>query len=170
MHTLIKDGSFDVVNIDDLILLLLLFADETVLFSYSKEGIQFQLNQRYTYCSNWGITVNTAKTVVMIFKKHNRRTETVELLYTNQVLQVVKCFTYLGVNLSSNGNFQQTQKSLSQQSLNGLFYLNSVFDMISLDISDKVRLFDSMVLPKSCYGSEVWRFHKAVDIERIHTK
>ena len=41
--------------------------------------------------------------------------------------------------------------------------------MISLDISDKVRLFDSMVLPILCYGSEVWGFHKAVDIERVHT-
>jgi len=96
MYTFTKDGSFDVVNIDDLQLLLLLFADDTVLFSYSKEGRQFQMNQLYTYCSNWGI--NTAKTVVMVFKKHNRRTENVELLYNNQVLKVVKCFTYLGVN------------------------------------------------------------------------
>ena len=71
--------------------------------------------------------------------------------------------------MSSNGNFHQTQKSLSEQSLKGLFPLNSVFDMISLDISDKVRLFDSMVLPILCYGSEVWGFHKAVDIERVHT-
>jgi len=44
MYTLIKDGSFDVVNIDDLQLLLLLFADDTVVFSYFKEGLQFQLN------------------------------------------------------------------------------------------------------------------------------
>ena len=51
-----------------------------------------------------------------------------------------------------------------------IFSLNSVFDMISLDISDKVRLFDSMVLPILCYGPEVWEFHKAVDIERVHTK
>ena len=42
--------------------------------------------------------------------------------------------------------------------------------MISLDISDKVRLFDSMILPILCYGSELWGFHKAVDIERVHTK
>ena len=106
----------------------------------------------------------------MVFKKHNRRTETVELLYNNQVLKVVKCFTYLGVNLSSNGNFNKSQKSLSEQSLKGLFSLNSVFDMISSDISDKVRLFDSMILPILCYGSELWGFHKAVDIERVHTK
>jgi len=90
MYTFIKDGSFDTVNIDELHLLLLLFADDTVLFSYSKEGLQFQLNQLYTYCSNSGITVNTAKMVVMVFKKHNRRTETVELMYDNQVLTVVK--------------------------------------------------------------------------------
>ena len=122
MYTFIKDGSFDVVNVDELQLLLLLFADDTVLFSYSKEGLQFQLNQRYPYCSNWGITVNTAKTVVMFFKKHNRRTETVELLYNNQVLTIVKCFIYLGVNYSYNGNFHKTQKSLSEQSLKGLFF------------------------------------------------
>jgi len=73
------------------------------------------------------------------------------------------------VYLTSNGNFHQTQKSLSEQSLKGLFSLNSVVDMISVDISDKVRLFDSMVLPILCYGSEVWGFHKAVDIERVHT-
>ena len=42
--------------------------------------------------------------------------------------------------------------------------------MISLDISDKVRIFDSMVLPILCYGSEVLGFHKAVEIECLHTK
>jgi len=60
MYTFIKDGSFDVVNIDDLQLLLLLFADDTVLFSYSKEGLQFQLNQLYTCCSNRTITIHIA--------------------------------------------------------------------------------------------------------------
>ena len=58
--TFIKDGSFDVVNIDELQILPLLFADDTVLFSYSKDGLQFQLNQLYTCCSNWTITVNIA--------------------------------------------------------------------------------------------------------------
>ena len=27
-----------------------------------------------------------------------------------------------------------------------------------------------MILPILCYGSELWGFHKAVDIERVHTK
>ena len=39
------------------------------------------------------------------------------------LLTVVKCFTYLSVNLSTYGNFHQTQKSLSEQSLKGLFPL-----------------------------------------------
>ena len=27
-----------------------------------------------------------------------------------------------------------------------------------------------MILPILCYGSELWGFHKAVDIECVHTK
>ena len=61
--------------------------------------------------------------------------------------------------------------SCKQVSLvNIIVSLNSVFDMISLDISDKVRLFDSKVIPIVCYRSEVLGFHKAVDIKRGHTK
>ena len=62
----------------------------------------------------------------MVLKKHSGRTENVELLYDNQALKVVKWFTYLGVNLSSNVYFHQTRKSLSKQSLKGSFTLNSV--------------------------------------------
>jgi len=59
MYTFIKDGSFDVVNVDELQLLLLLFADDPVLFSYSKEGLQFQLNQFYTYIALIGVLLLT---------------------------------------------------------------------------------------------------------------
>lgn len=34
----------------------------------------------------------------------------------------------------------------------------------------KIKIFDSMVLPILCYGCEVWGFHSALDVERIHLK
>lgn len=83
---------------------LLLFADDTVIVSYSKEGLQTLLNKLYNYCNYWGVSVNTEKTVVMVFKKGNN-IEDVALYYDNQLLKVVKTFTYLGVTLSSNGIF-----------------------------------------------------------------
>jgi hypothetical protein len=94
----------------------------------------------------------------------------VQLYYNNKLLKFVNSFTYLGVTLSSYGNFFHAQKALSNQALKALYSLNSLFDVMSLNISEKLKLFDSMVLPILNYGAEVWGFHEAPDIEKIHLK
>lgn len=169
MHESLRSTNVPCFTLDDIQVFLLLFADDTVLFSYTKEGLQVLLNKLKDYCYNWGIAVNTEKTVVMVFKSGNRP-EHVELFYDNKLLNVVRNFTYLGVNLSSNGNFYRAQKSLADQALKALFSLNSLFDELTLNISEKLKLFDAMVSPILLYGSEVWGFHKSPDIEKIHLK
>ena len=42
--------------------------------------------------------------------------------------------------------------------------------MVSLNVSEKLKMFDAMISPILNYGSEIWGFHKAVDIERLHLK
>jgi hypothetical protein len=41
---------------------------------------------------------------------------------------------------------------------------------VSLGVAEKIKLFDSLVLPILCYGSEIWGLHKAPDIERVYVK
>ena len=67
MSTYLHDNTADLVTIEELQIFLLLFADDTVIFSYTKEGLQILLNKLYEYCSKWGIVINTDKTVIMIF-------------------------------------------------------------------------------------------------------
>ena len=62
------------------------------------------------------------------------------------------------------------QKHLSQQALKALFSLSRLFDVVVLDIRDKLKLFDAIISPILNYGSEVWGFHKSPDIERVHLK
>lgn len=169
MSTYLHDDTADLVTIEELQIFLLLFADDTVIFSYTKEGLQVLLNKLQDYCSKWGIVVNTDKTVVMVFKK-GTRIENVELYYDNELLENVSKFTYLGVTLSFNGKFFQAQKSLAEQAIKALFSLNSLFDVLSLDIPEKIKLFDSMVLPILNYASEIWGFHKSPGVEKIHLK
>jgi len=76
----------------------------------------------------------------------------------------------LGVTLSSNGLFYQAQKALANQSLKSLFALNSIFDTVALETTDKIKLFDSLVAPILNYSPEVWGFHDANDVENIHLK
>ena len=169
MYDALKDNNVDVFTIDELQIFMLLFSDDTVLFSYTKEGLQCLLNKLYSYCSQWGIHVNIDKTVVMMFKKGNR-IEQVDLYYNNILLKNVKRFTYLGVTLSQNGCYFQTQKALAEQSMKALFSLKSFFDIISLNVTEKIKLFNCMIAPILNYGSEIWEFHKGPNIEKIHLK
>ena len=169
MHQALINDEIETFTVEEMRLFLLLFADDTVLFSYTKEGLQTLLDRLNLYCKTWGITVNIDKTVVMVCKKGNKL-ENIELFYDNHKLNIVTKFTYLGVTLSSNGSYLQAQKILSQQAMKALYSLNSLFDNISLDISDKIKLFDSMISSILNYGCEIWGFHKAPDVERIHLK
>ena len=69
MYNALYDDHVDVFSIDDIQLFMLLFADDTVLFSYTIEGLQALLDKLKTYCDKWDIEVTIDKTVAMVFKK-----------------------------------------------------------------------------------------------------
>jgi len=43
--------------------------------------------------------------------------------------------------------------------MKAVFYLNALFDTVSLDILDQIKLFDNLVILILNYGFEVWWFH-----------
>lgn len=111
-------------------------------------GLQILLNKLQRYCNKWNITVNTrTKTIAMVCKLNNRK-EQFGVYYNNIKLEVVNKFCYLGVVLLSNGKFYNAQ----DQALRALFTLISSFDVVSLAFEEKLKLFDSMVLPILYYA------------------
>ena len=162
MYDSLYDVSIDSICIEEISVFLLLFADDTVLFSYTQEGLQSLLYKLHRYCDKWGISVNLDKTVVMVCKK-GRNVKNVELIYDNHVLNQVNKCTYLGVTLSANGCFYQAQESLSEQAKRAICSLNSLFDTVSLGMEEKIKLFESVIYPIMNYGCEVWDFQKRHD-------
>ena len=55
--------------IDDIIILLLLFADDMAIVGKTPCEIQNHLDNLYTYCNHWGLQVNTIKTKIVVFRK-----------------------------------------------------------------------------------------------------
>ena len=158
----------DVMSINDFNLFMLLYADDAVLFSKSSEALQNMLNMLHAYSTLWDLKVNTEKTKIMIFEK-GRKTS-IDIFDDNTLLEVVDSFKYLGTMFYKNGNWNRTQKCLSDYGSFALHNLNRLFQSITLSYNEKFKLFDWLVGSVLSYSSEVWGFYKAPDIEQIHTR
>ena len=75
-------------------LILLLFADDMVLFSTDPFELQLFLNKLYKYSSEWGLRVNTSKTKICVFEKRKSNID-FTWSYDSQNLEIVDSFTYL---------------------------------------------------------------------------
>ena len=156
------------IKINDLNIFMLLFADDAVLFSKSHQSLQLMLNKLKEYSSYWKLNVNTQKTKIMIFEKG--RTTNLRFYYDNQELEIVHSFKYLGVTFYKNGHWFRTQKCIAEYGTYALHNLYKTLSNIELPISEQFRLFDSLVGSVLSYAAEVWGYHKADDIERVHTR
>ena len=89
--------------------------------------------------------------------------------YVDKTLNVFEKILYLVLTLSSRGKFAQTQSNLSDRGLRAMHKLFSdTHELYAPEPSFLCALFDKLVKPVLLYGSEIWGFHKAADVERVH--
>lgn len=105
------------MNIDDVVFILLLFADNMAIIAKSPEELQSQLDLLSQYCNMWGLKVGTQKTQVMVFRKHGRLLATERWTYNGVNIEAVDDFNYLGVIFQYTGNFSFNQEHLVGEAL-----------------------------------------------------
>ena len=98
-------------------LLLLLYADDIVLFGKTPDELQKSLNILEAYCDRLNLTVNIAKTKVVVFRKGGR----LPTQFKGSNIEIVNKFCYLGIFFTSGGSSFETQKTLSGQALKAIF-------------------------------------------------
>ena len=57
------------IIIDDIVIILLLFADDMAIIAMSPQELQENLDNLHEYFEKWGLQVNEAKTKIMVFRK-----------------------------------------------------------------------------------------------------
>ena len=87
----------DCPRIAEILLAILLFADDIALFSYSHRGSQRQLDILYAFRTNRQLTVNVAKTKALVFEA--RKNVMPPLIYAGNAIEQVDIFKYLGVQM-----------------------------------------------------------------------
>ena len=149
------------ISVEQLQLYLLLFADDAVLFSETREGLQNHLNNLENYCRKWNLTVNVEKIKIVVFRKGGMLGQNDKWFYVENELEIVNSFAYLGVVFSSGGSFIPNTKTLSGKALKSMNQLLQLLREVETPINIALNLFYSLVSSVLNYGCEVWGFMNA---------
>ena len=134
---------------------LLLYADDLVIFSTSKNSLQSYLNSMAKYCAEWDMEINTEKTKIIIFGNY-RKSVSEEFTFKNNIIEIVQSYKYLGVTFQRNGDFNDCVKDLYNKSIKAMFKLMKTFKCHRPDFNTCIHLFDHLIKPILTYGAEIW--------------
>ena len=124
----------------------LIYADDVLLLSESKEGLQSCLDSLQVYCVYWKLKINIEETKVMIFSAGKNKIENMKFKLNDSVIESVDKYKYLGILLSYNGNFKHAADHMYQKRLKAIFSLKSIIlDYDSMSSTLKLKLFDTLI-------------------------
>ena len=149
--------------------IVLFYADDTVIFADSPEKLQNGLNDLEMYYRSWRRTVNPSKTKAVVFGNSKIKNDC-NFVFNNQTLENVYFFKYLGIIFNYNGKFELCKKYLCEQASEAMFTVLSNSKKLNLPTDIQLDLFDKLILPILTYGSEIWGYSNVKGIETVQTK
>ena len=136
------------IQLKNLLVKILKFADDMCLISETREGLQVGLNDLAKYTKKWGIIINILKTKIVVFRKGGQLSKKDIWVLNNTNIEVVQFFKYLGCFLSSSGSYSKCISELTNSARKALFSLKKYF-VYNPEIFPitQIKLFNSMIVP-----------------------
>ena len=128
----------------------LMYADDLVLISRSKEGLQRQIDTVQEYCQTWKLEINIKKTKTMVFNRGNKIIKA-DFNVDGTKIENVKTFRYLGFTISA------------------IFALKNKVKLSRLPVKLAIKIFKSQIVPILLYGSEMWGPYMNFDYSKWET-
>jgi hypothetical protein len=153
----LAEGECDPVTLNEMDKVnALAYADDIVLLSTSKNGLQKALNEVQQYCQDWRLKVNHKKTKCMTFTRGTQKEKT-PFFIEGEELENVKEYKYLGITINKkNCTFTPAIKALRIKATRALYAIKAKVNINRLPIKMALKLFDSLVKPILLYASETW--------------
>ena len=121
----------------------LLYADDLIILSRSKTGLQNCLDKLSSFCTSWMMKINPKKTKIMVFQKRARKNADFHFLIDSQIIDVVQEYTYLGTRMSSSGNFSVSSEHLKEKPLHAFFSLRRHMNLSKLKAALACKISDT---------------------------
>ena len=145
----------DQVELDNFKISSLLYADDLIILSTSKYGLQSCLNKLVSYCGDNCLTVNLKKTKIVVFC-NSGKVSTDKFYFNDVQIENSNSYTYLGIVFSSSGTYKYCQEDLYKRALRTQFKLTKCFSSMTPRLNTLLHLFEHTVEPIVLYGSEIW--------------
>ena len=151
-------------------ILIMLFADDVVLLSYTVVGLQRQLDILSNTARRLDLTVNREKSKIVIFRNGGHIASTEKWFYSGEKLEIVNEYKYLGIIFSTRLTFSYSLEEMAMKARKGVFCILKFLWSLGKNCPKLFfKMFDCQIQPMLTYGSEVWGLsadHTA--IERVH--
>ena len=155
----------DPINLPNVSISCLMYADDIVLLSKSSEGLQNALHALHKYTTSWGLKVNLTKTKIIVF---NKATVNISFKYGKKEIEIVDTYCYLGIIFHKSGSFKSAIKNLTYKASKVYNLIRSTFScQKGTAVRTMLNLFDTLVKPIMLYGSEIWGPH-LTDFKQEH--
>ena len=134
----------------------LMYADDLVLVSRTKEGLQNLLDILHVFTESWFLKVNRSKTKTMCFSRV-KCDPLGQMKFGPDLIDSAKSYCYLGTTFTDNGSLSEAASILHDKAIKAMYgLLGKVNKHRSCDPKLLLELFDKTILPIAMYNSEVW--------------
>ena len=140
----------------------IMYADDIVLMARSEADLQRLMNSLQNFCVEVGLSVNTAKSVVVVFEHDFRAgvSPQVNIRADGTVLTVVDSFKYLGVPFHRTKWLSEAGHFAAQAATKALWSFWKGVQSRGIVCKDTImRIYRTQVLPVALYGSGIWGMH-----------
>ena len=107
----------------------------------------------------FGLKININKTKLMVFRNGGPLRQNEKLYFDGKLVEPVTYYKYLGLIFSSRLSWSKTINTLRHQAEKAIIAVKIIFNKCGgLPTNVAFHLFDTLVLPILCYGSEIWGY------------
>ncbi len=151
-------------------ILVLMYADDTVLICDSELSMMQTLISFHMYCSEWKLNVNVGKTKIVIFTRGQVQTSNFYFSLGGEKVKAVNDYEYLGILFNYNGRFRKGELELVRKATRALDSLIGTSRKLDLPFDIQIDLFNTMAVPVLNFRCEIWGDNIIREIELLHLK
>ena len=145
----------------------LLYADDLVILSRSKTGLQSCLNALSLYCDKWKLKINLKKTKIIVFQKGPKKSIDIKFNIGSESNEIIRKYSYLGTRLTSTENLTLALEHLKEEALHAFSRIRKQTVLNKLDPNTAPQIFDTMIFSILSYNSEVWEKYTKQDFKKM---